>query len=77
MTDCECEKPSVLVYGEWRGLYGGACLQTGWLLPDSAANTKYYGKELTMREILVDGQAEPTEAAKSLVSKIEQYSKPR
>jgi hypothetical protein len=46
-------------------------------LPESAANKKYYGKELTMREILVDGQAEPTKAAKSLASKIDQYSKPR
>ena len=72
-----CEKPSVLVYGQWQGFYGGACLQSGWLVPDSGANKKYYGKELTMREILMDGQVEPTEAAKGFASKIEQFANPR
>ena len=73
----KCEKPSVLVYGQWQGFYGGACLQSGWLLPDSGANKKYYGKEITMREILMGGQVESTEAAKGLASKIEQFAKPR
>jgi len=71
------EKGSVLVYGQWQGLYGGACLQSGWLVPDSGANKKYYGKELTPREILMDGQVEPTEAAKGLASKIEQFARTR
>ena len=71
------EKGSVLVYGQWQGFYGGACLQSGWIVPDSGANKTYYGRELTLREILTGGKVESTEAAKGLASKIEQFAKPR
>jgi SH3 domain-containing YSC84-like protein 1 len=66
----------VLVYSDTKGVYGGASLQTGGIFPDSGDNEDYYGKELTMTEILVDGKVEPTEAAKLLADKIEQYAKP-
>src|SRR5262249_11957864 len=66
----------VLVYGDTRGLFGGAALETGGVFPDAGDNEEYYGKKLTMSEILVGGKAEPTEAAKLLGEKIEQYAKP-
>ena len=66
----------VLVYSDTKGVYGGASLQTGGIFPDSGENEDYYGKKLTMTEILVDGKVEPTEAAKLLAGKIEEYAKP-
>jgi lipid-binding SYLF domain-containing protein len=65
----------VLLYSETKGLYGGASLQTGGLVPDPGDNEDYYGKKLTMEEIIVEGKVEPTEAAKQLADKIETYAK--
>ena len=71
------ERPDyLLIYGDTKGVYGGASLQTGGLFPDSGDNQEYYGKKLTMSEILVGGKVEPTEAAKLLGNKIEEYGKP-
>jgi SH3 domain-containing YSC84-like protein 1 len=66
----------VLVYGDTRGLFGGAALQTGGVFPDGGDNEDYYGKKLTMGDILIGGQVQPTEAAKLLAAKIEQYAPP-
>jgi lipid-binding SYLF domain-containing protein len=66
----------VLVYGDTRGLFGGAAVQSGGLYPDSGNNEDYYGQKLTMEEIIVEGKVQPTEAAKLLAEKIEQYAKP-
>jgi lipid-binding SYLF domain-containing protein len=65
----------VLVYGDTRGLFGGASIETGGVFPDGGDNEEYYGKELNMKDILVGGKIEPTEAAKLLGSKIQQYAK--
>jgi len=66
----------VLVYGDTRGLFGGAALQTGGVFPDGGDNEDYYGKKLEMSDILVGGQVAPTEAAKLLAAKIQQYATP-
>jgi len=65
----------VLVYGDTRGLYGGASLETGGVFPDKGDNEEYYGKELSMTQILTGGAVQPTDAAKQLGEKIEQYAK--
>jgi lipid-binding SYLF domain-containing protein len=70
------DKTPILAYGDTRGLYGGASLETGGVFPDAGDNETYYGKKVSMSEILVGGQVEPTEAAKLLGAKIEQYAKP-
>jgi hypothetical protein len=67
----------VLVYGDTRGLFGGAALQTGGVFPDGGDNEDYYGKKFTMAEILLGGKVELTEAAKLLGARIEQYSTPK
>jgi SH3 domain-containing YSC84-like protein 1 len=72
----ETDKTPVLVYSDTKGAYGGASLETGGIFPDSGDNEDYYGKKLTMTEILVDGKVEPTEAAKLLAGKIQEYAKP-
>jgi lipid-binding SYLF domain-containing protein len=74
-ANLKTENTPVLIYSDTKGLYGGASLQTGGIFPDSGDNKKYYGKKLTMEEILVEGKVEPTEAAKQLAAKIEEYAK--
>ncbi len=75
-ANLKLDSTPVLVYGDTKGLYGGASLQTGGIFPDSGDNKDYYGKKLTMSEILIEGKVTPTEAAKSLATKIEQYAHP-
>lgn len=72
----ETDKTPVLVYSDTKGAYGGASLETGGIFPDSGDNEDYYGKKLTMTEILVDGKVKATEAAKLLADKIEKCAKP-
>jgi len=67
----------VLVYGDTRGLFGGAALETGGVFPDGSDNEDYYGKKVSMPDILLGGKIEPTEAAKLLSAKIEQYATPK
>src|SRR4029079_17552974 len=61
----------VLVYGDTKGLFGGASIETGGIFPDKGDNEEYYGKELTVPQILTGGAVEPTDAAKKLGEKIE------
>jgi lipid-binding SYLF domain-containing protein len=65
----------VLVYGDTRGLFGGAALETGGVFPDAKDNEEYYGKKVSLSDIVVGGQVKPTEAAKRLGDKLEHYSK--
>jgi lipid-binding SYLF domain-containing protein len=71
----ETDKTPVLIYSDTKGAYGGASLETGGVFPDAGDNKDYYDKKLTMTEILVDGKVEPTEAAKLLAGKIQEYAK--
>ena len=66
----------VLVYGDTRGLFGGAAIETGGLFPDGGDNEEYYDQKLSMSEILTGGKVQSTPAAKLLAEKIEQYAKP-
>jgi SH3 domain-containing YSC84-like protein 1 len=66
----------VLVYGDTRGLFGGAAIETGGVFPDAGDNEEYYGKGVSMTDILANGKVQPTDAAKLLADKIEQYAKP-
>jgi len=74
-ANLKTDQTPVLVYSDTKGLYGGASLETGGFFPDSGDNEDYYDRELTMKEILVGKKVEPTDAAKMLGEKIEQYAK--
>jgi hypothetical protein len=65
----------VLVYGDTRGLFGGAAIETGGVFPDNGANEEYYGQKLAMNEILIGGKVQPTPAAKLLAEKVEKHGK--
>jgi lipid-binding SYLF domain-containing protein len=64
----------VLVYGDTRGLFGGAAIQTGGLFPDEDDNEEYYDQKLSMSDVLTGGKVQLTPAAKLLSDKIQQYA---
>jgi lipid-binding SYLF domain-containing protein len=66
----------VLVYGDTRGLFGGAAIEGGGLFPDEGDNTDYYGQKLSPSDILIGGKVEATPAAKQLAEKVEQFARP-
>ena len=68
-------EPSVLVYDERKGLFGGASIKGGAISPDEEANLLYYSKPVTIREILFEKKVEPTAAATNFVAKVEASSK--
>ncbi|HKS38281.1 MAG TPA: lipid-binding SYLF domain-containing protein, partial [Verrucomicrobiae bacterium] len=59
-------EPSVLVYAARKGLYGGAAIKGGAIVPDEEANRVYYGQFLGMNDILFEKKVRPTEAATEL-----------
>ena len=69
------QEPSVLVYDDRKGLYGGAAIKGGEIAPDDTANRIYYGRDLYMKEILFEKHVKPTEAAVALAGKIATLSK--
>jgi len=68
-------QPSVLVYDDRKGLYGGAAIKGGAIAPDETANLIYYEKAVTMSEILFENKVKPTESAAQLADKIAERSK--
>ena len=66
---------SVIVYDDRNGLYGGAAIKGGSLSPDEKANQLYYGKYVTMPDILFDKKVTQSETVAALVEKIIQHSK--
>jgi lipid-binding SYLF domain-containing protein len=69
------QEPSVLVYDDRKGLYGGAAIKGGAMAPDETANRVYYEKAVTLSEILFENKVKPTEAAAQLAGKIAERSK--
>jgi lipid-binding SYLF domain-containing protein len=69
------DETPVLVYDDRKGLFGGASVKGGALTPDDEANRVYYGKTVSMRDILFDKKVKPTEAATDLATKITERSK--
>lgn len=59
-----------LVYDDRKGLYGGAAIKGGAIAPDDEGNRVYYGRPLTMKEILFEKKVPPTEAAVKLAERI-------
>jgi lipid-binding SYLF domain-containing protein len=67
---------AMLVFSDSKGLYGGATLKGGLIAPDSKANHIYYGRSVTMREILFENKVKATETAAKLSARVTEFSKP-
>lgn len=67
--------PSVLVYDDRHGLYGGVSIKGGTISPDDDANTNYYGEYASLKTILLDEKFKPSEVTTELTAKIEKAAK--
>lgn len=67
----------VLVFDDRHGLYGGAAIKGGAIMPDDQANRVYYEQSVTMRDVLFEKKVQPSEAALQLTMKIAEYAKPK
>jgi len=69
------EQPSILVYDDRKGLYGGAAVKGGALSVDDEANATYYGQYAPLEEILFKRKYKPTETANTLIEAIQKAAK--
>lgn len=67
------EQP-VLVFDDRHGLFGGAAIKGGAISPDEDANRDYYGRFVSMEDILFGKKVKTTEAASELASKLARFS---
>jgi lipid-binding SYLF domain-containing protein len=65
------EEPLVLIFGESKGLYGGAVVKGGSVSADDKANEKYYGRFYSIKDILFDGKVKPSETAREFAKKLD------
>jgi lipid-binding SYLF domain-containing protein len=69
------KEPPVLVFGESKGLYGGAAVKGGTVDADDKANKEYYGKLYSIKEILFEKKVPPSETAVEFANKLEAATK--
>jgi lipid-binding SYLF domain-containing protein len=69
------QEPSVLVYVDSTGLYGGAAIKGGSITSDDKADEAYYGKYVSMGDILIDKKVARTQAETDLANQISIFSK--
>lgn len=67
-------EPPVLVYSESTGVYGGAVIKGGSVAVDENANTAYYGRSVSAKDILFDGKVKPTPVAAELAAKLDRIA---
>ncbi|HEX4121487.1 MAG TPA: lipid-binding SYLF domain-containing protein [Verrucomicrobiae bacterium] len=66
----------ILVYDDRTGLYGGAAIKGGAVTPDDDANRTYYGRFVTMKDILFGRVVKPSQSALDLAATLDAYSRP-
>ena len=69
------KEPPVLVFGESKGLYGGATIKGGSVASDDKANQNYYGQFYSIKDILFEKKVEPSETAAEFGRKFEEVTK--
>ena len=67
-------KAEILTYSRSRGLFAGVSLEGSTLRSDGRANRKLYGKDLTARNIVREGEGTIPGAARVLISTLNQHS---
>lgn len=67
--------PTTMVYSQHNGVFGGAAVKGGAISPDNDANQAYYGRQVSMQDILFNHAVQPTSAEENLMGKIGQYAK--
>ena len=67
-------KGGIFTYSRSKGLFAGIGLKGLAITPDKKANRTYYGEDLTVRDILIHGKAEPSERAKELIETVSEFT---
>jgi len=67
-------KAEILTYSRSRGLFAGVSLEGSTLRQDNGANRKLYGRELSARNIVREGDAGIPAAGQLMVSTLNQHS---
>jgi lipid-binding SYLF domain-containing protein len=67
-------KAEILSYSRSRGLFAGVSLEGSTLRSDGGANKNLYGKELSARQIILEGAVKTPAAAKVLVNELNKRS---
>ena len=67
-------KAEILTYSRSRGLFAGVSLEGSTLRQDNGANKKVYGRELTARNIVREGEVGAPAAGQLMVSLLNQHS---
>jgi SH3 domain-containing YSC84-like protein 1 len=67
-------RQSTLVYSDRSGFYGGVAFKNGSLTPANSDNEIYYGRYVSMNDILFGKKLEVTPAAADLAKAIKRYS---
>ena len=62
-------------YSDRNGFFGGAAMKFGGISPDDNANTLYYGKSVTMADVLFNHEVTRTPAGDQLTQAIHDHSK--
>ncbi len=68
-------KADIYSYSRSKGAFAGASLEGGGIETDAAANTAYYGRPLSVREILAGPQAAPPPEAQRLIDALTHFDK--
>ena len=61
-------RAEILSYSRARGLFAGVALEGSTLRPDNRANQKLYGKDLSAKAIVLEGEVSPPSSALELLS---------
>jgi lipid-binding SYLF domain-containing protein len=61
-------RAEILSYSRARGLFAGVALEGSTLRPDKRANQKLYGKDLSAKAIVLEGEVSPPSSALELLS---------
>jgi lipid-binding SYLF domain-containing protein len=69
------EVPPVLVFGESKGLYGGAVVKGGSVSANDKANQNYYGQFYSIKDILFDSKVKRSETAGEFAKKLDEAAK--
>jgi lipid-binding SYLF domain-containing protein len=69
------ELPPVLVFGESKGLYGGAVVKGGSVSANDKANQNYYGQFYSIKDILFEKKVKASETAVEFAKKLNEAAK--
>ena len=70
-------RAEILSYSRARGLFAGVSLEGSTLRPDKKANRKLYGKDVSAKAIVLQGEVPPPPSALELLSVLNAKSPPR